>query len=1165
MSDLVGQNINQYRLDKVLGEGGMGRVYLAWDVNLDRQVAVKLMHSPLAVQNEFRQRLTQEAKTAASLEHPSIVRVYDFGDSEHGLFIAMEYIGGGTLRDLIRTVRQKNRFIQIDQVIQIGVHIAEALDYAHNFGVVHRDVKPGNVILKRLPQPEKPSGAPFRAMLSDFGLVKVSESTLKTQTGFTMGTPIYMSPEQCHGADLDGRSDIYSLGVVLYELVTGQPPFSFRSLTEALSTHMKAQMPSMPSSKRGEIPPVLDKVLMRMLAKDPADRYQHGQELAEVLRSASGALENNPTRAVAKISRPISDPATHEISTPPEGYALSLSSGDNEPTKIELNQAVITIGRSGNNDITLPLDGVSRFNTRLQATSAGWEITDLGGINGTFLNGERMPAQEGVLLKSGDLFEIESYRFTIEGPEEEEAEQESESPAPIISEELLDDEIDIDPVVDLEPEREEPEPEPEEEKPSSAGLKSEAEREKLTLMLPRDKYRIKAGQSATIALEVFNRSQEIARVNVRVMGLPSEWVKPPDEFIEIPARSSKSVPVRIHIPRNPDTPVGYQRMRVRLFSPQHPNLDSAASLMLELIGYSEFRAGMEPETIVLPDNVFVNIKNNGNIPGRYTVRLGPYDGKLQIGTQLQPILLPPGEGTTVTVPLEASRLRIFGNRLEDRFNIHVTDIDDEEQNRVMGGTVTFRPVLPIATAWMLGLLILAVMLFACITFTIRATNPVRDALTFFTGAPTPTQFTFLPPTTEIDQESIRLTSEAEAATQAAGSPNVVETATPVLELSDVDEDGASAAQEAVLGTNPNDPDSDKDGLRDGQEAFELGTNPLIQDTDKDGLLDGEEVINYNTNPLSADTDGDGFSDRDEVLAQTDPRTPATATPTVGPTLQPTEIPTETLTPVVAETEVVETETPVVIVVTATNTPIIVTATPTPTITATATLVPVETATETLIPTETAIAPTETLTPTAEVLPTATEATVIQPTLLLVCSSEFIPDGLIGSEWTNSLLGSNISQPTGTNTLEYLMHRDADNVYIGFRLSAPAVPAASKITILLDNGSGGDPDPGDLKINVSRDGTFILEGGVGSNADDLGFAQITDPTLLEQVVFKPNDPAAADWVAEIKIPTNLASALKLTQIKFAVNGQFGDQFVQFPAGADINLNDSLASVGYPACN
>ena len=173
MSDIIGQNINQYRLDKLLGEGGMGRVYLAWDVNLDRQVAVKLMHSPLAVQKEFRQRLTQEAKTAASLEHPSIVRVYDFGDSEHGLFIAMEYIGGGTLRNLIRAVRQKSRFIQIDQVIQIGVHIAEALDYAHSFNVIHRDVKPGNIILKQLPQPEKPSGAPFRAMLSDFGLVKV--------------------------------------------------------------------------------------------------------------------------------------------------------------------------------------------------------------------------------------------------------------------------------------------------------------------------------------------------------------------------------------------------------------------------------------------------------------------------------------------------------------------------------------------------------------------------------------------------------------------------------------------------------------------------------------------------------------------------------------------------------------------------------------------------------------------------------------------------------------------------------------------------------------------------------------------------------------------------------------------------------------------------------
>ena len=1104
----------------------------------------------------------------------------------------MEYIGGGTLRNLIRAVRQKSRFIQIDQVIQIGVHIAEALDYAHSFNVIHRDVKPGNIILKQLPQPEKPSGAPFRAMLSDFGLVKVSESTLKTQTGFTMGTPIYMSPEQCHGADLDGRSDIYSLGVVLYELVTGAPPFAFRSLTEALSTHMKAQMPPTPSTKRSEIPPVLDTILMRMLAKDPSDRYQQGHEVAEVLRNASGALENTPTRAIPKISRPVSESLIdREISSPPEGYSLLLESGSNAPSKIELNKPVITIGRSGNNDITLPLDGVSRFNTRLQATSAGWELTDLGGINGTFLNGERMPSQDGILLKTGDRFEIESYAFTIEGPPVEaiieEEPTDSQTPEPIVSAILRDSESQppFDPDENLSGHDSQPsEPVAQ---PTNSGLRAEHEREKLKLMLPRDKYRVKAGQSTTIALEVLNRSQELARVNARVMGLPSEWIRTPDEFVEIPARSSKSVPIKISVPRTSETPVGLNRMRVRLFSPQFPNLDAASSLMLDVIGYSEFKAGMEPETIVLPESVRVSIKNNGNLPGRYQIKLGPYDNKLQISEQMRPILLPPGKSTQITVPLEPARIRITGSRIEDRFNLHVVDIDDENQNRVMGGTVTYRPLLPTATAWVLGFAVLAGLIFSCMFFAFRSSNPFGSAISFFTGEPTPTQFTFLPPTSEIDQDSIRATSEAEAATRAAEGVQPVGTSTPGLDAADNDNDGLSNGQEAVVGTNINDPDSDKDGLTDGAEVLTHATNPLIQDTDKDTILDGEEVSRYGTDPLNPDTDGDGLTDANEIVQGGNPLVAATAvpaTPTPGPTVPPTAVPTETLTPV-APVDPEATETPIP---TETPTPL-----PTETSTLVPTLVPTDVPTEipteiptevptlvpteiptdiptevptlvpTEVPTEIPVVPAETITPTVEAAVTPVATVDSTPTdYSLACSPNFIPDGVIGSEWNSSFLGSQVSEPVGANGLDMYMHRDAGNLYLAFKLSAPAVPPESTIVILLDNGTAGDPDSGDMRINVSRANTLVIESGIGSNADGIGWAQVTGG--LDDVIFAPNAPEAADWTAEIKIPTNLANALLGNRFRMAVNGNLVAGMVKFPAGANLELPDSLATVSNPTC-
>ncbi|MFK7803959.1 MAG: protein kinase [Anaerolineae bacterium] len=1181
MSDIIGQKINQYRIDKILGEGGMGRVYLAWDVNLDRQVAIKLMHSQLAVQKEFRERLTQEAKTAAGLEHPSIVRVYDFGDSEHGLFIAMEYIGGGTLRNLLRTVRGKNRFIQIDQVLQIGVHIAEALDYAHSYNVVHRDVKPGNIILKQLLQPEKPSGSPFRAMLSDFGLVKVSESTLKTQTGFTMGTPIYMSPEQCHGSDLDGRSDIYSLGVVLYELATGQPPFAFRSLTEALSTHMKGQMPPSSSTKRGEIPPVLDTVLNKMLAKDPDDRFQTGQQVAEFLRNSAGSLENTPTRAIPKISRAL-ETEDREIVSPPADHALLLESGDNEPAKIELNKSVITIGRSGNNDITLPLDGVSRFNTRLQATSAGWELIDLGGINGTWLNGERIPAQEGILLKEGDRFEIESYAFTFQSPstDKDEADQDeadaSHPPMPIISDPDLQvsssDNLEVGGPPDVPSDTNPPTP-----VPSSAGLDSDGaiEREKLTLLLSREKYRVKAGQSVTIGLEVFNRSQEMARVNVRVMGLPSEWFKVPDEFTDIPARTSKSIPVRIHTPRSQDTPVGPQRMRVRLISPQFPNLDAATSLTLELSGYSEFKAGMEPEAITLPNDVSVTIQNQGNLPGRYAIRLGPYDKKLQIGQIMKPVHVSPGQTVRVPVRLESSKLRLTGSSIEDRFNLHVVDLDDEAQNRVMGGTVTFKPMMPMATAWFLGLFLTIGLLSACMLSIYRSNNPFQVLTERFGLAPTATVFTFLEATPEIDVSAIAATSAAENATLAALGTSVQTTATPPVDLLDTDGDGLSNGQEATLGTSITEPDTDRDGLKDGDEALKYGTDPLIQDTDRDTLLDGEEVLQYGTDPRNADTDGDGVTDADEIRAQTNPLVGATSIPPTA-TIAPTSDATATLTPIPPTTTltpaVAVTNTPLVIVVTATPLPTNTsTAIPTETLTpipatATETLVPTLTSTEipTVIPTETATL-TPTIAATAEVTPTVEGdgSTSIEPVVFsLACNSAFTPDGSIGSEWASSAISSIASKPNGTNTLNLFMHRDAQNIYIGIQASGAAIPAESRLMLLFENNSAGDPDAGDLMLSLTKAGVLSAQVGSGTNADGVGWTQLQ--TGAETIILASNAANADDWQIELQIPINLANSLLGTNFLMGVDANLVTEIITFPDGVDFTLPTSQAIVTNPSC-
>lgn len=290
-----GQQLGQYKIIGQIGHGGMATIYQAYHARLDRYVAIKVLHQGFLQDPNFLARFEREAQIVAKLEHPNIVPIYDFADVNGQPYLVMKYVAGQTLKAI-----NTQHGVSLNEILRIMPPIASALDYAHRSGVLHRDIKPSNIIIGD-------DGTPY---LTDFGLARMAqlgESTLSADV--MLGTPNYISPEQAMGRkDVDARTDLYSLGVVLYELVTGQVPFSADTPYAVIHDHIYSQLPA-PSSINPEIPPQVEAVLIKSLAKNPDDRYSSAGEMMTAFATAvrsSGlkSLHVQPQAAPDEVETP---------------------------------------------------------------------------------------------------------------------------------------------------------------------------------------------------------------------------------------------------------------------------------------------------------------------------------------------------------------------------------------------------------------------------------------------------------------------------------------------------------------------------------------------------------------------------------------------------------------------------------------------------------------------------------------------------------------------------------------------------------------------------------------------------------------------------------------------------------------------------------------------
>jgi len=341
---IIGRTLGKYQIVERVGRGAMAEVYKAYQQSLDRHVSIKIMHSFLAEDKDFLDRFQREARAAAQLRHPNIVQVYDF-DVLDGVYyyMVMEFIDGDTLQVALQNLATANRTMPPNTAIHIAAEITSALSYAHSRGMIHRDIKPSNVMLNR----------EGHAILTDFGMAKLIGDAKYTNAGGITGTPNYIPPEQGLGKPADARSDLYSLGTMLFQMVTGRLPYQADSAVEVLLKHINDPIP-IPSQINPDLSPDIDRIILKVLAKDPDERYQTADEFMAHLKQVKAGMvlfettPPEPPTTEATSTPGQTAPPFSMTATPPPSPATALSG------PIELSPYSLSPGRAATDPAELP-------------------------------------------------------------------------------------------------------------------------------------------------------------------------------------------------------------------------------------------------------------------------------------------------------------------------------------------------------------------------------------------------------------------------------------------------------------------------------------------------------------------------------------------------------------------------------------------------------------------------------------------------------------------------------------------------------------------------------------------------------------------------------------------------------------------------------------------
>lgn len=406
MTIRTGQTLGRYRLEELIGRGGMAQVFKAWDPNTQRYVAIKVLHQHLVDETNFKERFAREGQLVANLTHPNILPLYDFAQQETDLgtahFMVMPLINGPTLKDRLEACNTTDEPLPLSDVLHILEGIATALDYAHAKDMVHRDIKPGNILFDE-------SG---NALLTDFGLARMTFGARLTETGVASGTPAYMSPEQGMGEPGDARSDIYSLGIILYEMLTNNLPFLADTSLGILMKHINEPLPS-PRSVVPELSPAIEAIVFRATAKEPDSRYANARAMVdELLIAVEGGRVSNRTRAVRSQQQRVRNVNRQPILTMLAGGivvvviavlgVLALRGGVLSATPTPTQQAVSAM-TAGPVSFSTSFEAEDEYNRGWPQRAAGVFINEI--VDGQYRLRSEAPAQAHTAIYSPEFYQ----------------------------------------------------------------------------------------------------------------------------------------------------------------------------------------------------------------------------------------------------------------------------------------------------------------------------------------------------------------------------------------------------------------------------------------------------------------------------------------------------------------------------------------------------------------------------------------------------------------------------------------------------------------------------------------------------------------------------------------------------------------------------------------